>query len=98
MGHDISGATILPAGLSSGLPGSPRLEANWKNPKSALGDGSAVRLLENRLDLDVIFVPPNPLPAGVEERDVLVFTEGGNVMTPEEWKVFPGRVRRPGSQ
>jgi hypothetical protein len=74
-------------------PGPRALEANWRNPKSALGNGTAVRLLEKRLDLDVIFVPPDTLPSGVEEREVLVFTEGGFVMTPQEWKVFPGRVR-----
>jgi len=79
-------------------PGPRTLEANWKNPRSALGEGSAVRLLEKRLDLDVIFVPPDTLPPGTKENEVLVFTEGGNVMTPEEWKTFPGRIRHPGSQ
>jgi hypothetical protein len=73
-------------------PGARTLEANWRNPRSALGDGSAIRLLVKRPDLDVAFVPPDTLPADAEEREVLVFTELGHVMTMEQWKTFPGRT------
>lgn len=66
-------------------PGDPAHKANWRNAQSAAGGGSAIRLVVNRLDLGVVFVPPDTLPADATDREVRVFTEAGNVMTVQEW-------------
>jgi hypothetical protein len=67
------------------------LEPNWRNVQSALGDGSAVRLVLNRPDLDVMFVPPATLPDATR-REVMVFTEWGSCHTLDEWKEIKDQI------
>lgn len=69
-----------------------RHEANWNNIRSALGQGSAVRLAQGAPDLDVIFVPPSKLPPNVNlETEVLLYTVLGEVWTAEEAGLSPPR-------
>ena len=63
----------------------PRYEANWGNIRSALGQGSAVRLALDWRDLDVIFVPPSKMPPNVNlETEVLFYSVLGEVSTAAE--------------
>ncbi|HET6348931.1 MAG TPA: hypothetical protein VFH88_07600 [Candidatus Krumholzibacteria bacterium] len=59
--------------------------ANWRNVQSALGSGSALRLLLRKPDLDVVFVPPDPMP-GANAGEVLVYTELGQCFGLQEWR------------
>ncbi len=63
----------------------PKYAANWRNIYSALGQGSAVRLVLESPDLDVVFVPPAAAPSADDlSTEVLFYTELGRCYTVAE--------------
>jgi hypothetical protein len=84
---------LLVYGGSQGL-------ANGTNVRSAIGDGSAIRVTLERRDLDVVFAPPAVLhtPPG-PERVVMVIDPLGGVHTASEWlAMYPDQPRTTGPQ
>lgn len=60
--------------------------ANYRNIDSALGYGAAVKLVLQKPTLDVVIVPPRPMPPDVAPDELLVYTELGGCYTLEEWR------------
>jgi hypothetical protein len=73
----------------------PEYAANWRNVYTAMGNGSAVRLLLDMPELDVIFAPPRDLPRRVDEmKEVLYYTELGRCYTAAEWARYRVRMEQ----
>ncbi|HEX5130859.1 MAG TPA: hypothetical protein VFX92_00080 [Candidatus Krumholzibacteria bacterium] len=63
----------------------PQYRANWLNIHSALGQGSAVRLMLESPHLDVLFVPPLDIAVPDDPSvEVFVYTELGRCYTAHE--------------
>lgn len=63
----------------------PEYHANWRNIHAALGQGSAVRLVLDSPDLDVVMSPPEPLPPLDDpSTEVFYYTEMGRCYTAAE--------------
>jgi hypothetical protein len=78
-----------------GTPGS----ANGTNVRSAIGDGSAIRVALGRLDLDVDFEATAVLHATLGPNQVvLVIDPVGGVHTGKEWLAAHGDQPDSGSQ
>jgi hypothetical protein len=65
--------------------------ANWRNVMTAVGGGSALRILLRDPDLDVVFVPPAPMPGPDEFGEFIVFSEVGDCYTIDEYKELARR-------
>jgi hypothetical protein len=73
----------------------PEYRANWLNVHSALGQGSAVRLVLRSPDLDVLFVPPAEFPPSDDPNiEVMVYTEVGRCYSAAEVEEARRRAAR----
>ena len=60
--------------------------ANYRNIQVALGYGAGVKVLVERPDLEVVFVPPAEMPDSIQPGELMVYSELGACYRLEEWR------------